>query len=340
MEVFIVNSILNHAHFYITSMHLYSNIFFVDSCYGGWIVAGCWSSSLHSFHLCAVRIWVNEWRSTRKKTQKETEWIVGVVCSVHTGEKKKNPTTSTEKYVITNIVWTRPREKWHSKREKNNEIKEKSAIVVHKMRASVMFQLFGLVDESNLYFSIGCHLHTPNSILYLSNFLKSNSIYFVFGIPFPTKKKKILYQVQWHQEWIHISPAKRITANLIRICKHALKVVCTKNQQWNINEKMYRTLSHHSQIKAQQQLKNQWTNQIAWLIIEQRFIREAKGRKRENEQKKHMYFCYSSKRIKIKVNLINFPVIFGVVDVFLSSYYLLCMFLFMFSVSFAGRTIQ
>lgn len=65
---------------------------------------------------------------------------------------------------------------------------------------------------------------------------------------------------------------------------------------------------------------------------------------RARANKKHMYFCYSSKRIKIKVNLINFPVIFDVVDVFLLSYYLLCMdkcvcvnvFLFMFGVSFAG----
>ena len=43
MEVFIVNSILNHAHFYFL-------------CYGGWIVAGCWSFAVFSLYFASSRL--------------------------------------------------------------------------------------------------------------------------------------------------------------------------------------------------------------------------------------------------------------------------------------------
>lgn len=107
--------------------------------------------------------------------------VEGFVRYIREKRRKKQPTTititTTEKYVITNIVWARTRERWNCKRERKiMKLKRKSAIV------SV---LWSCIQIKTVYFDWLSPTHQTHNFVpfkFSSPFLKSNSIYFIFEI--------------------------------------------------------------------------------------------------------------------------------------------------------------
>lgn len=115
MEVFIVNSILNHA-------------YFLFLCYGGWIVAGCWSFS--SIHL---RMSTNDGAKRKREG-----WIEGVRrCTVLIQYRK-----------ICNYK--------HCLNKKKGSERAKRIMKLKRMcHCSV-----SVVESLHVIHSIGCHLKT------------------------------------------------------------------------------------------------------------------------------------------------------------------------------------